>query len=142
MPDLETTYAALRGALVAAIENAWSPVKIYLPPQMIPEEYAGGFPVVVIDRTITNTNDGTFTRDELAIQFTVTGVFENNTTEGNDLEMIQKVTAAQAELYAIANLGDYGYLGQMSDPTAEALEGGNRYVASFTYTCRVSIDRT
>jgi len=63
--DLETSYLAVRGALVDAIKTAWSPVKIYFDPFDLPEDYAGGYPVVFIDARITAWENETPKTDEV-----------------------------------------------------------------------------
>lgn len=144
MPNLETTYLAVRGAVTDAIKAAWNPGagNLYYDPYHLPEDYAGGYPVVFIDARITSWENETPATDEVVIAFDITGVFANDATNGNDAAMIANLTAAQAQLYAVTNLGNYGYLGQMTDPVMERLDGNNRYMVGFTYRCNISIDRT
>jgi hypothetical protein len=139
--DLETSYLAVRGALVDAIKTAWSPVKIYFDPFDLPEDYAGGYPVVFIDARITAWENETPKTDEVVIAFDVTGIFANDVTNGNDAGMVANLTAAQAELYGVANMGNYGYLGQMSDAQLLRFDGNKRYGCAFSYQCSLSIDR-
>ena len=141
MPDLNTTYTAVRGALVDAINAAWSPTGIYFRPFAVPEDYTGGYPVVFIKVDIPGWENETAVTDELTVAFEITGIFQNDVTDGNDLASVANIALAQAELYGIANMGNYGYLGQMTDPVMEDLEGNNRYMVGFTYRCNISIDR-
>lgn len=141
MPDLNTTYTAVRGALVDAIHTAWSPSGIYFKPFTVPEDYTGGYPVVFIKADISSWENETPVTDELVVAFEITGVFQNDVTDGNDMASVANLALAQAELYSIANMGDYGYLGQIMDPFMEDLEGNNRYMVGFTYRCNISIDR-
>jgi hypothetical protein len=144
MPSLETTYLAVRGAVVDAIKAAWNPANgnLYFDPYHLAEDYAGGYPVVFIDARIDSWENETPKTDEVVVAFEITGVFANNISTGNDRDMIVNLRAAQAQLYAVLNMGTYGYLGQMSDPSMTRLDGNNRYAVGFTYRCAISIDRT
>lgn len=141
MADLETTYLAVRGALVDAIDTAWSPVKIYFDPFDLPEDYAGTLPIVWIESQITSWENETPATDEVVVAFLITGVFATSGS-GNDADAVAKMALAQAELYGTVNLGTYGYLGQMSDAQLLRFEANKRYGCAFTYTCAISIDRT
>jgi hypothetical protein len=140
MANLETSYLAVRGAVVDAIEEAWSPVAIYHDPFQLPEGYAD-FPVVFMDASITSMGNETAVTDEIGIAWTITGIFESDGTNGNDLAFIGKVQLAQAELYAVLNMGNYGYLGQMTEAQRIDLDGNERFGVQFVYSCSLSVER-
>lgn len=141
MADAVTTYRAIKADLTDAIEAAWSPVKIRWEPFQVPENYSGNLPLVWIDFEITASENETAVTDIKTLQFFITGIFDNNVTDGNLDEMWVQLSAAQAELYAITNLGGYGYNGLMANETLVPLDGNKRFGVQFTYTCEVSIER-
>lgn len=140
MADLETSYLAVRGALVDALVAAWSPAEVYFDPFQVEESYTN-FPVLWIDAEISSWENETPATDELVVRFTITGIFAGDAVNGNDAAFVARVSAAQAELYGVLNLGGYGYLGQMSDATRIDLDGTARFGVQIVYSCAISIER-
>ena len=140
MADLDTSYLAVRGAVVDAIDEAWSPVAIYHDPFQLAETYAA-YPVVFMDAAITSMQNETAVTDEVGIAWTITGVFESDIVAGNDAAFIGKVQLALAELYAVLNMGTYGYLGQITDPVRIDIDGNERFGVQLVYSCSLSVDR-
>lgn len=144
MAGLDTTYLGTRGGLVDAIDAAWSPTHIWFAPFEAPEEYSddpADYPIVWIDRIIGPPLNETPVTDTATVQFIVTGIFLSDNTNGDDMDSVVKLAAAQAELYGIANLGNYGYNGQMGDNLLIDFESGERYGLQFTYSCEISYER-
>lgn len=140
MADLETSYLAVRGAVVDSIQEAWSPVAIYHDPFQLAEAYAA-YPVVFMDASITSMENETAVTDEIGIAWTITGVFESDLVNGNDMVFIGKVQLALAELYGVLNMGTYGYLGQISEPVRIDIDGNERFGVQLVYSCSLSVDR-
>ena len=144
MADLATSYLGARGGLVDAIDNAWSPAKIYFAPFEAPETYTddpADYPVVWVDRVIGPPLNETPKTDTSVVQFIVTGIFLSDNTDGDDMASVVNLSAIQAELYAATNLGNYGYLGQMGENFLIDFESGERYGMQFIYSCEISYDR-
>lgn len=142
MPSIDVIGGAVLDDLTAAIDTAWSPVKIYVKPFDMPETYSGGYPVVWIDPNLQNWQPETPVTVTTQLTFTITGVFDNDVTDGNFRAMLARVANVQAELYGVLNMGTYGYLGEISDVQLIPFEGNNRFGVGLVYTCEVSFDRT
>ncbi len=140
MADLDTSYLAVRGAVVDALKQAWDPVAVYHDPFQLPEGYAD-FPVVFMDAEITSMQNETPVTDEVGIAWTITGIFESDAVNGNDAAFIGKAQLAIAELYGVLNMGTYGYLGQISEPRRVDIDGNERYGVQLVYSCFLSVER-
>lgn len=139
MANYDTTYAAVRGAVVAAINTAWSPDQIIFNPAEMTTEF-DTYPVVYIKTEITEDVNETPATDRRGLKFTIAGIFQVP-AQGADLFAASKLTLAQAELFGATNLGGFAYGALISKPDYEIEESHDRVAVFFDFTCDVSFER-
>lgn len=140
MADYETTYNGVLGAVVDAINAAWSPAKIIVFPEEKQETYSA-YPVAYIQPQIVEVVNETPTNDQAGVMFTIAGIFETDDVNGAHLLGVAKWQLAQAQLYAATNLGGFAYNGLFSPEPGIELEGNSRVVVVFNFTCNISYSR-
>lgn len=142
-----TQYLAILDAVVAAVQTAWGgaggdAIEVFTK-SFVLEEPESNLPRAYVQCDEVVGDNNTMLTDSKQVRFVISGLFAQDTVNGNNYLFATKAQALEAELYGATNLGGYSYQNQVTSASPMDFERAiDAFGVRIVFECLLDSERT